>query len=287
MSRLLGIIGYPIGHSLSPILHQAALDHYGLDITYQAWEVAPHELKGFMEPELRTYSDLLGFNVTVPHKEAIMSYLDEVSPEASEAGAVNTVVNGGGRLSGHNTDSAGFIRALREEASFLTKGKRALILGAGGAARGVAMALVSEGMDTLTIANRTLERARRLAQDLAKPSMTIGAILLGGGELRRAAQEADLIVQCTTIGMFHGPDEAGTPLKAQDIPPTALVYDLVYNPPGTPLMKEARKAGARALGGLSMLVYQGAIAFEMWTGKKAPVEVMFKAARESLEARTR
>ena len=287
MSRLLGIIGYPIGHSLSPVFHQAALDHYGLDITYQAWEVAPHELRGFVEPGLRACPDLLGFNVTVPHKEAIISYLDEVSPEARSAGAVNTVVNHSGRLSGHNTDGLGFLRALNKEAGFSPGGRRVLILGAGGAARGVATALVSHGVGPLTIANRTLERAHRLAQDLAKPSMTIGAIPLRGGGLRRAAQEADLIVQCTTMGMFHGPNQAGIPLKAQDIPPTALVYDLVYNPPETPLMKEARRAGARALGGLSMLVYQGAIAFEMWTGRGAPVEVMFRAARESLEARTR
>lgn len=287
MTRRLGIIGYPIAHSLSPAIFQAALGHYGLDISYEAWEIPPHELKGFVEEARTPQAEVLGFNVTVPHKEMIMVYIDEVSPEAQKAVAVNTIFNQEGLLHGHNTDGAGFIRALKEEAKFSFDGSRVLILGAGGAARGVVMALASENLKSFTIANRTLDRCKRLARDLKRHwKGDLRSISLKADDLRKAAREADLIVQCTTVGMLHGPDADGALLTAEDISPKALVYDLVYNPPETPFMREARRAGASVLGGLSMLVYQGAIGFEMWTGKKAPVEVMFKAARKTLESST-
>jgi shikimate dehydrogenase len=287
MTRRLGIIGYPIAHSLSPAIFQSALDHYGLDISYKAWEIPPQELKGFVEEARTPQAEVLGFNVTVPHKEMIMVYIDEVSPEAQKAVAVNTIFNQEGLLHGHNTDGAGFIRALKEEAKFSFDGSRVLILGAGGAARGVVMALASENLKSFTIANRTLDRCKRLARDLKRHwKGDLRSISLKADDLRKAAQEADLIVQCTTVGMLHSPDADGALLTAEDISPKALVYDLVYNPPETPFMREAKRAGASVLGGLSMLVYQGAIGFEMWTGKKAPVEVMFKAARETLESST-
>jgi shikimate dehydrogenase len=217
----------------------------------------------------------------------VLSYLDMVSDGARKAAAINTVLNDQGRLVGHNTDGQGFIRALREEASFSPRGKRALILGAGGAARGVAMALAEEEVLSFVIANRTMDRAKRLAKDLKRHwKADVKVIPLGRKELAKGAQDVDLIVHCSTMGMWHGPNEAGTPLEAEDIPSEALVYDLVYNPPKTPLMREAEIAGAQVLGGLSMLIYQGAIAFELWTGKKAPVEVMFKAARQALATRT-
>ena len=283
MTIRLGIIGYPLRHSLSSVFQQAALDYYGLDMTYDAWEVAPGSLKGFVE-ELRTLqAGILGCNVTVPHKEMAMAWLDEISPEARRVGAVNTIANQEGRLKGDNTDGYGFIRALREEDAFSAMEKRVLILGAGGAARAVAMGLVSEGVRSLTVANRTVERAKKLAKDLRHQGAAVDAISLRAKELGQAAEKADLIVNCTTLGMLHGSDEADSLLMAPDIPSHALVYDLVYNPPETPLLKEARKAGALVVRGLSMLIYQGAATFEMWTGKKAPLEVMFKAAREALK----
>ena len=283
MPSALGIIGYPIAHSISPIFQQAALDHCGIDATYQAFEVAPDQVGRFVG-DLRR-EGAWGINVTVPHKEVVIPFLDEVDDWATAAGAVNTIVNRQGRLTGHNTDGMGFLRALRDEGGFVPEGSRVLILGAGGAARGVVLALARAKVATITVANRTLERARRLAE-LAQSSGTEGvAIPLGGTDLAEAAREADLIVNCTTIGMSHGPDEAGSPLPAASIPPTVLVNDLVYNPLETPLLKAAAQAGATGLGGIHMLVYQGAASFEMWTGQDPPVAVMLEAATEAMAGR--
>ena len=228
---------------------------------------------------------VLGINVTVPHKEAVIPYLDEVDQWATTAGAVNTIVNREGRLTGYNTDGLGFLRALLEVNGFAPQGRRALVLGAGGAARGVVLALVREGVGHLTVANRTLSRAERLVQIAQDGGVNSLPIPLAGSALDRAAASADLIVNCTTLGMAHGPDEQGTPLSRQQIPPTALVNDLVYNPKETPLLRLAAQAGAQVLGGIHMLVYQGAASFEMWTGQRAPVEVMLRAAIEAMAAR--
>ena len=283
MPATLGIIGYPIGHSISPIFQQAALDHCGIDATYQAYEVAPDQVGRFVG-ELRR-PGTLGINVTVPHKEAVVPHLDEVDDWAAAAGAVNTIVNRDGRLTGHNTDGLGFLRALQDEGGFVPEGSRVLVLGAGGAARGVVLALSRAKVATLTIANRTLERGQRLAE-LARSADTNGlAIPLDGKDLTEAAAAADLIVNCTTVGMSHGPDEAGSPLPASSILPTVLVNDLVYNPLETPLLKAANQVGAQCLGGIHMLVYQGAASFEMWTGRDAPVAVMLEAAMKAMAGR--
>ena len=162
MNTPLGIIGHPISHSISPVFQQAALDFCGVDAEYRAYSVAPEEVGEFVAG-LRQPS-VLGINVTVPHKEAVIPFLDEIDDWATEAGAVNTIVNRRGRLTGHNTDGYGFLRALREGAGFEPKGRATLILGAGGAARGVVLALAREGVGDLTIANRTPERAENLAQ---------------------------------------------------------------------------------------------------------------------------
>ncbi|MBQ10792.1 MAG: shikimate dehydrogenase [Planctomyces sp.] len=279
----MGIIGYPIAHSISPIFQQAALDHCGIDAAYQAYEVAPDDVGRFVN-DLRR-DGAWGINVTVPHKEAVIPHLDEVDDWATAAGAVNTIVNRDGRLTGHNTDGLGFLRALQDEGGFVPEGSRVLILGAGGAARGVVLALSRAKVATLIIANRTLERAERLAE-LARTADTEGlAIPLEGRDLTEAAGAADLIVHCTTIGMSHGPDEAGSPLPAESITSTVLVNDLVYNPLETPLLKAAAQAGATCLGGILMLVYQGAASFEMWTGRDAPVAVMLEAATKAMASR--
>ena len=284
MSLKLGIIGYPISHSISPVFQQAALDHCGIDGSYQAYQVAPDSLQEFFQG-LRQ-PGFLGINVTVPHKEEVIPYLDEIDDWATVAGAVNTVVNRDGRLSGHNTDGSGFLRALKEGAGFDPQGSRVLVLGAGGAARGVVLALVRDGVAGLTVANRTLERAQRLTELAQAAGVRCEAIPLSGQELTAAAAGADLIVNCTTIGMSHGPDETGSPLSTGQIPATALVNDLVYNPLETLLLREAERAGAKCLGGIHMLVYQGAASFEMWIGRDAPVDVMLAAATEAMAART-
>ena len=281
MPQRLGIIGHPIGHSISPAFQQAALDAIGFNAVYQPFDVPPHEVADFVNG-LRT-PGTLGVNVTVPHKETVIPHLDEVDDWAAAAGAVNTIVNRHGRLTGHNTDGAGFLRALQDGAGFDPQGKTALILGAGGSARAVVYALTRAGAARLIIANRTPQRAQNLAQIAAENGIPAQAIPLT--DVPQAAADAALIVNCTSLGMLHGPDETAAPLTAAQIPPAALVNDLVYNPPETPLLRQAARAGAAVLGGIQMLVYQGAASFEMWTGQPAPVPVMLQAAADAMRNR--
>ena len=283
MTQRLGIIGYPIGHSISPIFQQAGLDHLGIDATYEKWEVTPEDVGDFVAG-LRA-PGTLGINITVPHKQAVIPFLDEVDEWATAAGAVNTIVNHDGHLTGHNTDGPGFLRALLVETGYDPSRTRALILGAGGAARGILLALVRGGVDSLVIANRTLERAETLAQLSSDNGVGSEAISLSGDALTEAAASANLIVNCTTMGMSHGPDEHGSPISAAQIPATAIVNDVVYTPLLTPILKEAAAAGATALGGLHMLVYQGVLSFQMWTGVDAPVDVMLAAATAEMTSR--
>ena len=282
MPQRLGIIGHPIGHSISPVFQQAALDAIGFDGAYEAWDVAPDGVGEFVTG-LRS-PGTLGINVTVPHKEAVIPFLDEVDDWASTAGAVNTIVNRDGRLTGHNTDGIGFLRALREGADFDPRGRDVLVLGAGGSARGVVYALARAGIAQLFIANRTLERAERLVDIAIDSGVAAEAMVLS--DAPGATREVSLIVNCTSMGMVHGPDEDGSPLSAADIPSTVLVNDLVYNPLETPLLREAARAGAATLGGIQMLVYQGAASFEMWTGHDAPAAVMLEAATAAMRARS-
>ncbi len=283
MTQRLGIIGYPIGHSISPIFQQAGLDHLGIDATYEKWEVTPEGVGDFVAG-LRA-PGTLGINITVPHKQAVIPFLDEVDEWATAAGAVNTIVNHDGHLTGHNTDGPGFLRALLVETGYDPSRTRALILGAGGAARGILLALIRGGVDSLVIANRTLERAETLAQLSSDNGVGSEAISLSGDAVTEAAASANLIVNCTTMGMSHGPDEHGSPISAAQIPATAIVNDVVYTPLLTPILKEAAAAGATALGGLHMLVYQGVLSFQMWTGVDAPVDVMLAAATAEMTSR--
>ena len=283
MTKRIFLIGYPVGHSVSPAFQQAALDHHAIDARYEAMDVpepsVPEAVNALRAP------DTLGANVTVPHKEAVTPFLDEVVEEARLIGAVNTIENRNGTLVGHNTDAKGFLTALREEAGFDPRGKDALVLGAGGSAKAVTVALAGEGVRSIVVANRTLERAESLVETIRSQSVSARAVPLCEDSLRAAAARSGLMVNCTSLGMTGGPGQGETPINADIIPSHTLVCDLVYNPRVTPLLQEAGKAGARALGGLPMLVYQGAAAFEIWTGVEAPVKVMFGAAEEALAAR--
>ena len=280
MARLAGIFGYPLEHSISPRFQQAAFDHCSLDVSYEAWPVAADSL----EPEVRKLRDdgYLGANVTVPHKERVRSYLDDLDPLAEALGAVNTIVKEDGRLAGYNTDAHGFMEALRRDGACDPKGLTVLVLGAGGAARAAVFALVDAGVASLTISNRTLARAESLASEFEAASAGVEAVPMEEPTLAGACRKADLIVNTTSMGMRHGIAERETPLKASTIRTQTMVYDLVYNPAETPLLAEAKAAGAKTLGGLPMLVYQGAASFELWTGRPAPIEVMFEAARRAL-----
>ncbi|MBM4406744.1 MAG: shikimate dehydrogenase [Chloroflexi bacterium] len=275
-----GVIGYPLAHSVSPAFQQAAFDALKIKAAYERWETPPGELKRRIASLRKT--TVYGANVTVPHKESVIPLVDELDPFAKEIGAVNTIVNKNGFLKGYNTDGPGFIRALTDDGDFEPKGKCAYILGAGGAARAVAIALAKAGATRIHIANRTASRAKELVASLKRsPSMKRCELVTSSwGVVPSGA--ADLIVNTTTMGMKLSGTEGQSPLRTQQLWPGLFVCDLVYNPQETPLLVMARHCGAQTLGGLPMLIYQGAIAFELWTGQKPPVEVMFTAARKAL-----
>jgi shikimate dehydrogenase len=275
MSRRAGIIGHPVGHSLSPVFQSAAFAHCGLDVVYERWDTPLADLPGRVAA-LRA-RDVLGANVTVPHKEAVIPLLDEVGDQAARAGAVNTIVNRDGRLFGFNTDGPGFVAALRQEASVEPAGRSFLLLGAGGAARGIALALIDARAARVDIWNRTPSRAAGLAADLGPPARPLADLPL--------LAPYDCLVNCTTIGMRGGPAPGASPVSLETAGPDLLVVDIVYAPLETPLLREAAARGLRTLGGLPMLIYQGALAFELWTGLPGPVDVMFAAARNELARR--
>jgi shikimate dehydrogenase len=271
----MGIIGYPLGHTLSPVFQGAALKHAGVDATFEAWPTAPDKLvekvASFRSP------DVLGVCVTLPHKQAVIPMLDSLDETARAIGAVNWIVNRDGRLAGYNTDAPGFLRSLKEEAKLDPRGKRAVVFGAGGAARAIVYALRTAGVAHLTIANRTIERARELAAALANGRFKPSATGLTRDDLANAVPYADLLVNTTAMGMAGGPAPNATPVTADLIPGKALGYDAVYAPLQTPFLREVEKAGGRTASGITMLIYQGAEGFELCTGKKAPVGVMMEA----------
>ena len=281
MGSLVGLIGYPLGHTISPAFQQAAFDHHSLPVKYHAWPTHPDLLQEKVN-SLRC-AEYLGSNVTVPHKEHVAGLVDRLDAAAEAIGAVNTIVRENGCLAGYNTDAYGFVTSLREMGQFNPRGKRAVLLGAGGAARAAVFALAEEGVRSLVIANRTLERAESLAEGLGSGIREIAAVPLSGPGLERAVRDADLIVNSTSVGMQGGDAGSTSPLRSALIPASALVYDMVYNPARTPLLEQAAVAGADCLGGLPMLVYQGAGSFERWTGLDAPIQVMFETAEEALE----
>ncbi len=283
--KYLGVIGYPHKQPLSPAFQQAALDHLGLDVRYEAWETPPDRLAEAIERLRRP--DHLGANVTIPHKEAAIPLLDDVDDLSRRVGAVNTIVNHEGRLRGHNTDVEGFLRALREDGAFDPAGCRALIAGAGGAARAVTVALIDAGAAAVTVINRTLSRASRLVEDLRPQAGNTQLHALPDAYASWAAASVGcrLLINCTPVGMAGTRRRKETPVPVDLIPPAALVFDLIYRPPETKLMAAARRGGARVLGGLPMLVYQGAASFRLWTGLEPPVDIMFGAARAALKAR--
>ena len=280
MTRKIVLFGYPVSHSISPAFQQAALDRCSIGASYSASAVSPERLE-YEIGRLRG-EEYLGANVTIPHKEEVCSLLDGIDPWAETLGAVNTIVKDDGRLIGHNTDAYGFLRSLRERAEFEPEGASVLLLGAGGAARAAAFALSRERVASLTIANRTLARAEILAGEMRASIPMVDAIPLERAALAGAVSGADLVVNSTSIGMSRGEAEGRTPLNSGLMRPGVLVYDMVYTPLETPLVRAAREAGARAMGGLWMLIYQGAASFELWTGEKAPVEVMYEAGAKAL-----
>jgi shikimate dehydrogenase len=275
---MFGVFGDPVAHSKSPVMLNRAFRECGLNAAYAAFHIKPGQLKEAVQG-VRALG-FRGVNVTIPHKEEVMLYLDEIDAGAREIGAVNTIVNEQGRLIGYNTDGIGYVRSLREETGLELAGRRILFLGAGGAARGVVHALAKQSPAHITIANRTVERARQLAQDMSKVADTsaIGLDELTG--LATRVGECDLIVNNTPVGM--SPNVDGTPLPASLIQPHMVVSDIIYTPLQTRLLREAEAAGARIHSGLGMFVYQGAYAFEYWTDRPAPIAAMRDTVMQAL-----
>jgi shikimate dehydrogenase len=270
-SYRLGVIGDPVAHSLSPALHQPALDERGIPAIYERWHTRGADLASRVE-SLRD-PEILGASVTVPHKIAVMSMIDEVSPAARRAGAVNTIVNRGGALFGDNTDIYGFGVTVSDALAGRTP-QVAIVLGAGGAARAVVLALEAAGAAEIVVANRDVERARLLAQDLQPAPLR--PIRLDDEFLTRELPRADLLVNATSLGWHPGETPIALP-RLDLLPARAVVADLTYR--DTDLLLAAQARRLETADGLSMLVHQGARAFELWTGAPAPVKTMLAAAR--------
>jgi len=316
-TQLIGVIGWPIEHSLSPAMHNAALEALGLNWRYVAMPVRPGEVvtavRGLAALGFR------GCNVTVPHKPAVIPALDVISPEAEMLGAVNTLVftrDGAGapHIAGHNTDVAGFIGDLRAN-GFEPEGRRVVVIGAGGAARGVVYGLLGAGVAQITVLNRTVERARQLVEDLTQkdrkqeargkieeddnedpascvlhPASCIvppaSCILypLTDETLVESARTADLLVNTTTVGMWPKVEGCVWP-EGAPVPEILTVYDLVYNPLETRLLRLARQSGARTIDGLGMLARQGALALDLWTEQALDVEAVTALMRRAAISR--
>ena len=277
---LCGVIGDPIEHTMSPVMHNAAFRETGLDYVYTASRVRSEEL-GEAIRGMRTLN-IRGLNVTIPHKVAVIPFLDEVDVLAEKIGAVNTIVNDNGVLKGYNTDASGFLQALLEK-GVDPQGKRVLVLGAGGASRAVSLALGERGA-RLVILNRLeeLDWAHELAARIGRLFDTE----VKSGELTRdntaeALVETDILVNTTSVGM--SPETDRTPVDADLLRPGLVVFDIVYNPLRTRLLSEAEAAGAETVYGIDMLAWQGALAFEKWTGVQAPVDLMKREAIRLLE----
>jgi len=281
-ARIVGIIGDPIAHSLSPRMHGAAFGAAGIDWRYVAFRVAAADLAAAVRG-IRALG-IAGINVTVPHKETIIAFLDEIEGRARDIGAVNAVRLEGRHLVGYNTDAPGLCDALTHDGGLILTGVRCLILGAGGAGRSAAYALAGAGVRSIVVLNRTPSRAQEVAArvDAAHPACAVAAGPLDADTVTRAAEDTDVIIQATsaTLSAAMGGGGGRAPwLRALEpvLRPGMTVLDMVYTPRRTELLVAAGEAGATVVDGLSMLIYQGARSFELWTGLSAPIDVMRRA----------
>ncbi len=275
-AELVGVFGYPVAENPTGVMQEAAFKACGLNWRYLTIEVRPEDLESAVRG-LRAFN-MQGVNLTIPHKVAVIEYLDRLSPEAQLIGAVNTVVREDAHLIGHNTDGKGFLRSLRDNAGVNPAGKQIVFLGAGGAARAMTVELALADAGHITIVNRTPSRGQELAKHLTDKTPVDALFVHWQGEYS-VPPEADILVNATSIGLFPNVEE--TPAIAMaSIRPDLLVCDVIPNPPQTALLNAAASSGARTLDGLGMLVYQGAIAFQMWTGVEAPIDVMRGALEE-------
>lgn len=281
MDKYLGVIGNPIEHSLSPAMHNRALEEEELDYLYLPFNVLSDDL----EEAIRGFKVLnfVGFNVTIPHKVSIIPYLYYISEEARLIGAVNTVHIKDDQLHGYNTDGIGFLKSIEEETEVDPVDKKVLIFGAGGAARAIAVQLGLAGADQVIIANRTLAKGEELARELSSKirDISYSAIDLSSQLLEKTMSTSHIVVNATPVGMESYPIQKPF-VRKEWFNREQLVVDLVYRPLQTRFLQLAEEAGAHTLSGIGMLVYQGAEAYQIWTGRKAPIDLMRKTLLEHL-----
>jgi shikimate dehydrogenase len=274
----LGVLGDPVAHSLSPQIQNAALESCKIDMRYARFQIAPNELEEALR--LIRVLDFVGVNLTVPHKIAACALMHDLDENGRHLGAVNTVKINAGKLRGYNTDGKGFARAVRQEFNVDLRDLRVMILGAGGAARAIAFQCARENCERLVIANRTFDKAQRLVEELRDyfagprvlgPVSRLQAIPWEEPAIRFQIANLDLIVNATPLGLNRSDP---SPIPARLLAPHLIIYDTVYGPSRSSLVSAATEAGARAVNGLAMLVHQGALAFEIWFEREAPIEVM-------------
>jgi shikimate dehydrogenase len=279
LDNLVGVFGSPVAENPTVVVFEAAFQKLGLPWKYLTIEVKGEDLadavRGLGAMNMR------GINLTIPHKVAVLKHLDEVAPDAKLMGAVNTVRRVGGKLIGENTDGKGFMRSLTRDAGVDPKGKRVILLGAGGAARAIGVELALAGAERIVIVNRTERRGKELAALIGKKTPAKASFAAWDRSFDPGG-DVDIIVNATSIGLY--PDTDSKPdIVYAGIRKGMVVCDVIPNPPQTPFLREARMRGAKTLDGLGMLVYQGAIAFKMWTGQDAPLQIMKEALRKAFK----
>ena len=274
-TNIVGLIGHPVEHSFSPPMHNQAFKALGMDYAYVAFDVNPLNLKSAIEGARSL--NVKGLNVTIPHKIDVMKYLDEIDEVAGLIGAVNTIDFK--NMKGYNTDGIGAVKAIEEVTSI--KNSNIVIAGAGGASRAISFHVAKYGADTLTILNRNVEKARNLAYDISDSDLISSVRSDSVSEIGKYLSDCHILIDTTPLGMH--PNITDRPVAlADDMHEDMVVFDAVYNPNETVLIKEAIKAGAKPVYGIKMLLYQGAESFRIWTGHSAPVDVMEKALRETI-----
>lgn len=278
-TRCLGLFGNPVAHSLSPLLHNYTLQMMGLNYVYLPFAIPAGEIKEAVNA-IRSLN-FRGVNVTIPYKEAVIPYLDDISPEAEACGAVNVISNEDGCLRGYNTDGTGFTAALREEGVAIQG--QTVFVGAGGAARSLAWALVNEGITQLDFMDVNLEKAEALAASLAVPAgVTLAAHSMSNDKFAQLAASSNIVINCSPVGMY--PHITQSPVAALDmLQPGTVVCDIIYNPLNTKFLALGQARGLKTVNGLAMFVHQAALSLEIWLGIKPPVQQMKEVLLRELE----
>lgn len=275
--KLFGVVGHPIQHSLSPLMHNAVFKKLGLNYSYSAFDIEKNDLDIFLD-RCRE-GNFLGLNVTIPYKISVIRYLDSLDEKAKLINAVNTIKFEDSMLLGHNTDGLGCVRALEEEGERI-KGKRILVLGAGGAARAIAFQCTLEGAE-IAISNRTMEKAMRLAKEIReKLNRRILVVNFSESSIREIISTTDILINTTSVGMH--PKVRRSPISPEVLDPELTVMDIVYNPIETQLLKNAKRIGCKTIDGVGMFVHQGAESLKIWLDIKPPIDVMRRVVLEKL-----